>query len=78
VGKIQTNDNLNTGGISSPVDASTEVDTVNFPDDVIAPASGEVERLGAAYCIKASLPYHDQDNWQPTRASEFYGWTGGR
>lgn len=48
------------------------------PDDLIAPLDGEVERLGAAYCIKANLPYREPANWQPTRASEFYGWSTGR
>lgn len=49
------------------------------PDDMIVPmgATG-IERLGAAYRIKANIPYSEPSNWQPTRASEFYGWSGGR
>lgn len=42
------------------------------PDDMIAPMGGQ-ERLGAAYQIKARIPYSEPSNYQPTRATEFYG-----
>lgn len=62
----------------SPQGASAAGDLIN-PDDLIVPTGATgMERLGAAYHIKANLPYHEPSNWQPTRASEFYGWTGGR
>lgn len=49
-------------------------------DDLIDPFGSQsgMERLGAAYCIRANLPYHEPANYQPTRASEFYGWNTGR
>jgi hypothetical protein len=48
------------------------------PDDMIVPVGGGMERLGAAYRIRTNLPYNEPANWQPTRASEFYGWGTGR
>lgn len=60
--------NFGAGGVNETID----------PADLIVPegATG-VERLGAAYRIKANLPYHEPANWQPTRATEFYKFTTG-
>lgn len=59
----------------SPQGASAAGELIN-PDDMIVTAPGQ-ERLGAAYHIKANIPYHEPSNWQPTRATEFYKFTSG-
>ena len=61
-------------GMGTPGSAAGPLVDVN---DMIVPYGG-VERLGAAYHIKTNIQYSEPANWQPTRASEFYGWTTGR
>ena len=57
-----------------PSAAGEQVDV----SEMIVPVGGGLERLGARYSIDVMIPYHEPANWQPTRASEFYGWSTGR
>lgn len=58
-----------------PSPSANELQDVN---EMVAPIGGGPERLGAKYSIDVMIPYHEPANWQPTRASEFYGWSTGR
>jgi hypothetical protein len=51
---------------------SASVNEMVNPDDMIVSMGGQ-ERLGARYSIDVMIPYNEPANWQPTRASEFYG-----
>lgn len=59
-----------------PSAAGPEIGTEELVDP-FGSQSG-IERLGAAYHIRTNIGYSEPANWQPTRASEFYGWTTGR
>jgi len=70
-GAVPENWNMGT----PPSAAGEQVD----PTDIVVPyGPGGNERLGARYCIDTMVRYNEPANWQPTRASEFYGWTTGK